>query len=72
VKALDTPKHEVFAVVKKGAVVRLPEARIGTVHALLPVVGACPMMLDVVIALLAKLRQRGDGYLARLFTGTEA
>jgi hypothetical protein len=71
VKALDTPEHEVFAVIKEGAVVRLPEARIGTVDTLLPVVGTSPMMLDVVIVLLAKLRQRGDGYLAGQFTGTE-
>jgi hypothetical protein len=71
VKALDTPEHEVFAVIKEGAVVSLPEARIGTVDTLLPVVGTSPMMLDVVIVLLAKLRQRGDGYLAGQFTGTE-
>jgi hypothetical protein len=30
------------------------------------------MVLDVVIVLLAKLSQGGDGYLAGQFTGTEA
>ncbi len=72
VKALDAPEHEVLAVVKEGAVVRLPKAGVCPVDALLPVVGASLMVLDVVIVLLAKLSQRSDGYLAGQFTGTEA
>lgn len=71
VKALDTPEHEVLAVVKDGAVVRLPKPGVGPVDTLLPIVGTSPMVLDEVIVLLAKLRQRGDGYLAGQFTGTE-
>ena len=72
VKALDAPEHEVLAVVKEGAVVRLPKAGVCPVHAILPVVGTSLMVLDVVIVLLAKLSQRSDGYLAGQFTGTEA
>lgn len=71
VKALNAPEHEVLAVVKDRAVVLLPKPGVGPVDTLLPVVGASLMGLDVVIVLLAKLSQGGDGYLAGQFTGTE-
>lgn len=71
VKALNAPEHEVLAVVKDGAVVRLPKAGVSSVDAFLPVVGASLMVLDVVIVLLAKLGKRGDSYLTGLCSGTD-
>ena len=70
VKALDAPKHKVLAVVKERAVVRLPEARIGTVHALLPVEGSYAMVLDAIAPPLTKLGKRGDSYLTGMHSGT--
>lgn len=71
VKALDTPEHEVLAVVKERAVVRLSKTGVSTVDTLLPVESSCAMVLDAVTPPLAKLGKRGDSYLAGMYTGTD-
>ena len=70
VKALDTPEHEVLAVVKERAVVPLPKAGVSTVDTLLPVVGASLMVLDAIAPPLAKLGKGGDSYLTGMYSGT--
>ena len=72
VKSLDAPENEVLTVVKEHAVVRLSKPRVGSVDALLPVIGTCTMKQDTVTLPLAKLGKRGDGYLTGMYSGTEA
>ena len=71
VKALDTPEHEVLAVVKERAVVRLSKTRVSAVDTLLPVIGACAMVLDAIAPPLAKLGKGGDSYLTGMYSGTD-
>ena len=71
VKALDTPEHEVLAVVKERAVVRLSKTGVSTVDTLLPVESSCTMVLDAIAPPLAKLGKGGDSYLTGMYTGTD-
>ena len=71
VKALDTPEHEVLAVVKERAVVRLSKTGVSAVDTLLPVERSCAMVLDAITPPLAKLGKRGDSYLTGMYTGTD-
>ena len=71
VKALDTPEHEVLAVVKERAVVRLSKTRVSAVDTLLPVESSCAMVLDAIAPPLAKLGKRGDSYLTGMYSGTD-
>lgn len=71
VEALDAPEHELLAVVKERAVVRLSKAGVSTVDALFPIEDTRTMVLDTVTPPLAKLGKRGDGYLTGMYTGTD-
>ncbi len=71
VKALDAPEHEVLAVVKERAVVRLPKTGVSAVDTLLPIESSCAMVLDAIAPPLAKLGKRGDSYLTGLCSGTD-
>ncbi|GJA87021.1 hypothetical protein KAM368_30190 [Aeromonas caviae] len=71
VKALDAPEHEVFAVVKERAVVRLSKAGVSTVDALFPIEDTRTMVLDAIAPPLLKLGKRGDGYLTGMYTSTD-
>lgn len=71
VKALDAPEHEVLAVVKERAVVRLSKTGVSSVDTLLPVERSCAMVLDAIAPPLAKLGKRGDSYLTGMYSGTD-
>ena len=71
VKALDAPEHEVLAVVKERAVVRLSKTGVSAVDTLLPVERSCAMVLDAITPPLAKLGKRGDSYLTGMYSGTD-